>query len=253
METVHTYTAYSERLERAVRKAAHLHRNQVRLAEDGLPYASHLFSVFVLLLSYTRDEDVLIAGLLHDSVEDTNYTFEELERDFGGRVLEMVRGVTEVKERDGKKLPWKERKLGILRGLEGSSEESMLVCAADKIHNLTSLVLDYETHGEKLWQVILEPGAHEKLWYHREVIAILERRMKNRRALADLKQTYDKAQRTLLEKSAPLGAQSIVGAPLGRLTVTTRRMWSRGIYALKTLLSKALSVRIFGYGSRNTG
>ena len=243
---------YSDRLERAIQKAIQLHKNQLRRSPDELPYVSHLFSVYIILSSYTSDEDTLIAGLLHDAIEDTEYTLKELEADFGPRVSRFVRGVTEEKERDGKPLPWKERKRGYLENLKGDSEESMLICVADKIYNLQALKRDYEHYGESMWKFI-QPNLKEKLWYHEEVLRILTPRIRNRRALYELAGTlsetrgYFNAQKYPEETKKWSYSGTLIAFPVFALSWYTR-VGKR----LNSLRSRALSAKIFGYGNRNT-
>lgn len=242
---------YSERLELAIQKATLLHKEQKRLTPDELPYISHLFSVFVILSSYTDDEDTLIAGILHDAVEDTHYTFEELEKDFGGEVCKLVRGVTEQKERKGRKLPWKVRKLSYLENLKSDCEKSMLICVADKIYNLEALSRDFLLYGENVWKM-LRPGAEAKLWYHEEVISILEKRLTHKKALKDLRRTYKRTRAVLLGlEDEEIQAREI--HPFKRYIAVSSRIPEYAFGALKTLRSRVQSVRIFGYGNRNTG
>jgi (p)ppGpp synthase/HD superfamily hydrolase len=242
---------YSERLERAIQKTTLLHREQIRRTPDTLPYISHLFSVFIILSSYTDDEDTLIAGLLHDSIEDTDYTFSELEADFGTKVSEMVKGVTEEKERDGVALEWKERKMDYLKKLKNDSEESMLICVADKIYNLQALVRDYRQYGRDMWNFI-EPGLKDKLWYHDEVVSVLEERIRDKRALNDLKKELFRTRAILTNR----GFEEEPVQPLLTSRVLTWMDFSAlqaiGKKRAKTLRSKVLSARIFGYGNRNT-
>lgn len=239
---------YTPRLEAAIQKAVLVHRNQVRRTPDEIPYITHLFSVFILLLKYTKDEDTLIAGLLHDAIEDTDYTFAELEKDFGENVCRIVAGVTEQKEFDGKELPWKTRKLSNLENFASGSEESLLICAVDKIYNLDALVSDAEKYGKNVWQ-FLSPGAEEKLWYHRKTIDILERKIKNRAVLREVKRAYEKAHTVFLDEPCPRKYSS------ARMTfrdfIKSKQEEDPESFGTP-LRSGFLSARIFGYGKRNT-
>lgn len=86
--------------------AAWAHRHHVRKG-GGIPYVSHLYSVMYLLASVTNDEDVLIAGLLHDTLEDVpeEYNSAQLEADFGPRVRELVEELTKQPLKAGKRVP----------------------------------------------------------------------------------------------------------------------------------------------------
>jgi len=140
---------HTPKIEKAIHKASILHRKQVRKGEDELPYITHLFSVFVILAKYTKDEDILIAGLLHDTLEDTSYTADELERDFGPHVKEIVEGVTEQKTKNGILIDWEDRKKGYIQTLETGLEESLYVSAVDKIHNFQSTIDAYSHNAEE--------------------------------------------------------------------------------------------------------
>ncbi len=133
---------YSYRLEKAIRAAAVLHQDQKR-AGVSLPYITHLTAVAWLTNDYTQDEDTIIAAWLHDTIEDTDYTFEELEEDFGEKVRKIVEAVTEPKEINGKKLDWLEKKEAYLAQLSKGPKEALIVAAADKIHNLRCIVEQY--------------------------------------------------------------------------------------------------------------
>lgn len=139
---------YSYRLEQAIRAAAVLHQDQKRRGKLPLPYITHLAAVAWLLNDYTKDENTVIAAWLHDTLEDTDYSAEELEEDFGLEVRKIVEAVTEPKEENGKKLNWKERKSAYLERLKAGPEAALLVSAADKIHNMRSIVEEYYDNHE---------------------------------------------------------------------------------------------------------
>lgn len=136
---------YSFRIEQAVKAATILHQGQVRKGSVPVPYVSHLISVMVILHDYTSDEDVLIAALLHDTIEDTDYTPEELSADFGATVHEIVMTVTEPAQHPD---DWQARKKAYARQLERGPEAALLVAAADKIHNMRSIVEEYYEQPE---------------------------------------------------------------------------------------------------------
>ena len=170
---------YTQRIEKAIQKASILHDGQRRKGEEAPPYVSHLFSVAAILSNYTKDEDVIIAGLLHDSIEDTDYTEKELKADFGTDVACIVMGVTEQKEGGGVKLLWKERKDAYLELLRNSNEKSLMVAAADKIHNLQSAIQDRESTGENFWSHRDYGTTDDQLWFFAQTLAILKKRLHN--------------------------------------------------------------------------
>jgi (p)ppGpp synthase/HD superfamily hydrolase len=134
---------YSYRIEQALRAATILHKDQVRKGAVAIPYVSHLFAVAMIAGDYTQDEDVIIATLLHDTLEDTDYTAEELREDFGGEVCELVVALTEPQTTEFKKMSWKEQKIHYAKSLRNAPEKALIVAAADKIHNMRAIVEEY--------------------------------------------------------------------------------------------------------------
>lgn len=134
---------YSYRVELAIRAATILHKDQIRKGSIPMPYVSHLFAVAMLLTDYTKNEDVFVAALLHDTLEDTDYTAQELQDDFGGKVREYVEALTEPQDDTFKNYTWKEQKQHYAKRLRKAPEEALLIAAADKIHNMRAIVEEY--------------------------------------------------------------------------------------------------------------
>ena len=165
------------KIQQAINSASYLHSGQARKGDDSLPYISHPFSVAWILSNYTDDEDIIVSGLLHDVLEDVkDYYYPDMVRDFGERVAQIVKGVSEDKDpniESDNKATWEERKTKYLNGLEHDSEESLMVCAADKIHNLQSMIDDYQEKGEGLWE-IFNSSKEKKFWFYGEVLNFLK-------------------------------------------------------------------------------
>ncbi len=149
---VHYLGMYSYRIEQAIRAAAVLHKDQLRKGSMPFPYVTHLMATSFTLIDYTDDEDVIIAALLHDSLEDTDYTVDELQEDFGGRVREIVEAVTEPRSTPEKKISWRDKKMAYVKQLKKASQEALLVAAADKIHNFRTIVEDYYDSHDRFMQ-----------------------------------------------------------------------------------------------------
>lgn len=131
---------YSYRIEQAIQAATVLHHTQVRKGTPPLPYVTHLFSVALIVLRYTDDEDTCIAALLHDTIEDTEYSEAELREDFGDTVTSIVLAVTEPpQETHG----WEDRKKAYADQLKRAPDAALIVAAADKIHNMRSILEMY--------------------------------------------------------------------------------------------------------------
>jgi (p)ppGpp synthase/HD superfamily hydrolase len=139
---------YSYNIEQAIRAATVLHNGQSRKGKSPYPYISHLIAVAFLLRDYTNDEDIIVAALLHDTLEDTDYTPEELEKDFGKKVRSIVEGVTDVQKHERSQYTWKQRQEHYFKALSLAPLESLYVSAADKIHNMRSIVEEYNDDTE---------------------------------------------------------------------------------------------------------
>lgn len=143
---------YSYRIEQAIRAAAVLHKNQLRKGSMPFPYVTHLVATAFTLMDYTSDEDVIIAALLHDTLEDTDYTTEELQEDFGGRVRDIVECVTEPQSTPTYRISFAEKKRKYAENLKKAPIEAIMVAAADKIHNFRTMVEDYTDAHDRFIQ-----------------------------------------------------------------------------------------------------
>jgi (p)ppGpp synthase/HD superfamily hydrolase len=158
--------------------AAEKHKGQVRKASTT-PYLAHLMGVTSLVLEYGGDEDMAIAALLHDVVEDCGGApmLKEVKRRFGTRVAKIVEGCTD--SYGDPKPPWRERKENYLMHLKGADAETRLVSAADKLNNVRSIISDYREVGESIWDRF--NGRREgTLWYYRALEQEFERGKPNR-------------------------------------------------------------------------
>lgn len=186
---------YNVLIQKAINKATELYNGKVRKG-DGLPYIVHPFSVVLILLDYTDDENIIVAGLLHDVLEDVSgYSEFDMERDFGKKITQIVKEVSE-EENLGRE-NWKERKQGYLAHLQNASYEAMMVCAADKIHNLRSLIDAYQKYGKKIFKEF-NASMEEKLDFYGKVLEILERKLQND-IVKELKNVYKTAKTILIQ------------------------------------------------------
>src|SRR5271166_6031581 len=150
---------------RAFQFAAEKHAGQTRKAST-IPYIAHLIGVASLVLEAGGDEDLAIAALLHDVVEDCGGTpmLKEVRRKFGKRVAKVVDGCTDADTIP--KPPWRERKETYIRHLKKADADTRLVSAADKLHNVRSILSDYRSIGESVWSRF-NGGREGTLWYYR--------------------------------------------------------------------------------------
>ena len=167
-------SGYSDAINHAFAFAAKHHDRQVRKGTK-LPYVTHPANIAVILTRYGRDEDTVVAGILHDVVEDCirdGYTREMLEQrigeKFGDAVLQTILQVTYRRlDDDGVELSSMERKEDYLERLSGANESARWVCAADKLHNSRSILSDLQRtlDSHTIWSRF--GGGHESTvkWY----------------------------------------------------------------------------------------
>jgi (p)ppGpp synthase/HD superfamily hydrolase len=162
---------YSEALEAALRWAAVCHQGQERRG-SGVPYVQHVVAVAMILDRLGYGQEVVIAGLLHDVVEDTEATLDEVSSRFGPVVAAIVAHATEVKLDDrGVKRPWIDRKRDHLAAMASAPAEARAVLLADKLHNLVSIARDLRD-GRPIWGRFNAPRS-DVLWYHQTAINLL--------------------------------------------------------------------------------
>jgi (p)ppGpp synthase/HD superfamily hydrolase len=185
---------FTGRIERAIALAVRAHADQVRKGDGALPYIVHPVTVGLILSRYTADEEIIIAGLLHDTLEDTLVSPQELEREFGPKVRDMVLDVTEP---DLPGLSWDTRKARYLRRLQSAPRGSLLVAGADKIGNLVSMIAAHSAAGDDLWERFNAPPGH-KLGFYRQVHALIRAAWPGCPLLQELGNRLEEAERKLL-------------------------------------------------------
>jgi len=172
----------TSRIQQAIDKAAQLHDGQRRKADD-LPYIVHPITVAVTLLPYTEDEDVIVAALLHDVIEDVaDYSEDDMTREYGQRVTGLVMEVTEAGNRPGmtdeeERSSWKTRKEAYLAALQTDSPEALMICTADKLHNLRATMIAVERDGHDKVEARFHVDFDQQLWFYGEVLRVLQERL----------------------------------------------------------------------------
>ena len=174
----------SKRFREAVDFTLDLHADHARKSE-GVPYIAHLFSVAALAMEHGADEDVAIAALLHDAVEDRGGrpTLERIRARFGERVAHIVLGCTDSDAVDpALKAPWRERKQRYLEHLSHADADARLVSACDKLHNARSILADLLEDGQGVFlrfnrdERELAAKREAVLWYYRSLVDELRAR-----------------------------------------------------------------------------
>lgn len=160
----------SPRFESALSYAAVIHAHQQRKG-TRIPYVAHLFGVTSIALEHGATEDEAIAALLHDAGEDAGGRgrIEDIRQRFGDAVADIVQGCTDTEVTP--KPPWRKRKEDYIAHLADASPSTLLVSAADKLHNARAILSDLRVHGEELWPRF--KGGRESLWYYRSLVTAL--------------------------------------------------------------------------------
>ena len=167
-----------QRFQKALLFAAQKHAGQARKVST-IPYIAHLMAVAALVLEAGGDEDLAIAGLLHDVVEDCGgeKMLQQVRRRFGARVATIVDGCTDTYVIP--KPAWRDRKQAYISRLKKEGSDTRLVSAADKLNNLRSILSDYRELGESVWSRF-HGGRDGTVWYYRTLLDEFMRDKPNR-------------------------------------------------------------------------
>ena len=180
----------TDRFVSALQFAHDVHRSQIR-KDTTIPYVSHLLSVAGLVLESGGDEDLAIAGLLHDAVEDAEEISGEEMSDrirskFGDRVANIVDGCSDAKSSaGGSKPPWRSRKEAYIKHLRSASDDVLRVSIADKVHNARSIATDQDRFGAELWKRF-SSTSEESRWYYTSLRDIYKERISDSYLIKEL-------------------------------------------------------------------
>ena len=160
-------------VDKAVRFAAEKHSGSPRKGSE-VPYIVHPMEAAAIVAGITGDQELIAAALLHDTLEDTGTTYEELAEAFGKRVADLVAGESEDKQA-GKpaKETWKDRKQKTIDELKEAGYESKLLVLADKLSNIRAMERDLEEKGDKLWDRFNQKDPRMHAWYYGSIAEIL--------------------------------------------------------------------------------
>jgi (p)ppGpp synthase/HD superfamily hydrolase len=188
---------YSSRLYDAIELAARAHHNQVRKGTE-IPYIVHPLAVAGWLIRTKCSENMVIAALLHDVVEDTPVTSEELRAHFGQEVMELVTALSEP----DKKASWEERKAHTIDYLkERANDEVLLIALADKLDNVRAIREGLESDGERFWDRFNRPRERQK-WYYERLDEVFSERIDREPALTLLGVFKAEVQKVFKKKEA---------------------------------------------------
>lgn len=162
------------KIDDAIEFAAEAHKGSFRKGTHQ-PYIFHPLEVLSLISMITDDEDIMCAAILHDTVEDTKVTADEIKEKFGERVASLVSSETEDKRGQVNKAgTWVERKQEAINGLKNNKEiGSKMICLCDKVSNLRSFHLLQMQVGEQMWDNFNMKDPLKHHWYYDEIAKVL--------------------------------------------------------------------------------
>ena len=156
--------------DRAAKFAIDAHRGAERKGK-GYPYILHPMEAAGIVASISNDPDLLAAAILHDTIEDTNVTIEQVRQEFGERVATLVYSETSHLPHEA---PWRERKQAQVDAIAAAPRDSKIVAIGDKLSNLRTIVADYRQKGDSLWKLFRAPnGKEDVLWYYTQLASSL--------------------------------------------------------------------------------
>jgi (p)ppGpp synthase/HD superfamily hydrolase len=183
----------THRFSRAVDYARQIHVGYRK--GTTVPYMAHLLGVASLVMGerdqvpFPVTEDMVIAALLHDAVEDEGGLprLRDIEQNFGKEVARIVEGCTDSFEQDSNRKPdWVTRKRSYIERLWREPQDTLLVSVADKLYNARATLEDYRSVGVEVWRRF-KRGRNEQLWYFHELLKVYGEKCPNWRLVEELK------------------------------------------------------------------
>ena len=183
---------YNSKIQKAINFAIEAHKGQTRKGKN-IPYITHPLAVGLILAGMGAEEDIIVAGVLHDTIEDSHGKIkqEAIRQEFGVRVAQMVNDVTEQDQ----SLPWEERKRIALEHIPEINKDSFLVKSADVLHNISDLLFDLEKEGDIIFQRFNAPKGKQFDRY-KNLVSKLEQAWPENPLLPELKQNLGKLLRS---------------------------------------------------------
>lgn len=157
----------TELLDRAIIFAVRAHAGTERRGK-GFPYIVHLMEAMEIVATMTSDQELLAAAALHDTVEDTPVTVEQIRAEFGPRIADLVASESDtfeegVSEEDS----WHARKQAAIDRLAKASHDAKIVALGDKLSNMRTIARDYSIKGDALWNLFHAKDRRDHEWHYR--------------------------------------------------------------------------------------
>ena len=154
-------------LDKAIIFAVNAHHNTERRGKR-FPYIVHPLEAVAIVATITNDQQLLAAAALHDTIEDTSVTAEDIRQQFGERIAHIVAQETDnIIPNLSEEQSWHQRKQAAITRLTNASLETKIVALADKLSNIRAIARDYDAQGDQLWQLFHVKDKAEHEWHYR--------------------------------------------------------------------------------------
>lgn len=215
MTTTPTVTILTSNYDRALTMVRTLQNGEARKGGGSVPYLAHSIGVSALVLEYGGTEDQAIAALLHDVAEDSGgeRMLHVITAEFNEKIADYVKNLSDSLVEDSeKKEAWYPRKTKYIEAYEKKGADVLLISAADKLHNVRSMVNDHKSVGRELWgrfdrkvEAPLEFKRTQQLWYQNELLKVIAKNLNGvlpygERLARDLRDELDLLKQSICEK-----------------------------------------------------
>lgn len=161
----------TEFLDRAIGFAVRAHAGTERRGK-GYPYIVHPLEAMAIVATMTSDQELLAAAVLHDTVEDTDVTMEQISAEFGERVAALVMADTSPLKNE-KECSWHVRKQAAIDRIANASHDAKIVALGDKLSNMRTIARDYAVQGDSVWSLFRTSDRAEHEWHYRALAQAL--------------------------------------------------------------------------------
>ena len=163
----------TELFDRAAKFAVDAHHNTERRGK-GFPYVIHVFEAAEIVSTMTTDPELLSAAVLHDTIEDTGVTVEEIRREFGERVAHLVEAESDrFIEGLSEEASWHDRKQAAIDRIAAASRDAKMVAMGDKLSNMRAIWRDYREKGDEVWNIFHVKDKKQHEWHYRGLLSSL--------------------------------------------------------------------------------
>lgn len=161
------YPMNTDLVDKAIAYATKAHHGTERRGK-GFPYIIHPLEAMTIVATITNDPELLAAAVLHDTIEDTDTTYDDIRREFGTRVADLVASETDMRHTaSGQVLTWRQRKQRDMDNLKASARDVKIVALGDKLSNMRAIARDYRVMGDRLWLMFHAKDKDTHAWRYR--------------------------------------------------------------------------------------